>query len=172
MMSALTTFAATVLTSFTIAAAGVNADQLTEVGVKKADPRVRNALEQLKIPFIIDDDGDFTAELKVDKGRTQNVLIYSTTQKLDHLEMREIASAAYRVEGDIDAKIAQRLLVSNAQLKMGAWQLDPGKGNIRYAVLSAKIPANASPQEMEDAISVVMYGADKLEQELSGKDNF
>jgi hypothetical protein len=172
MMSALTAFATTVLVSLTLATPGVNANQLPKVNVRAADARVRNALEQLKIPFIIDDDGDFTAELKVDKGRTQNVLIYSTTQKLEHLEMREIASAAYRVEGNIDAKIAQRLLVSNAQLKVGAWQLDPGKGSVRYAVLSVKIPANASPQEMEDAISIVMYGADKLEQELNGKDSF
>jgi hypothetical protein len=171
-MSALISFAATLLTSFTLSTAGVNADRFHKADVKAADARVRNALEQLKIPFIIDDDGDFNSELKVDKGRTQNVLIYSTTQKLGHLEMREIASAAYRIEGDLDAKVAQRLLASNAQLKVGAWQLDLGKGNVHYAVLSVKIPANASPQEMEDAISVVMYGADRLEQELSAKDNF
>ncbi len=169
-MNALTTLAITALTTLSMASAGAQTPKLNEAGIKAADPRVRNALERSKIPFTIDDDGDFVVQLDIgETGRSQVGYISSKTQKAENLEWREIFSFAQKVDGNIDPKLAQKLLLNNAQLILGAWELtqDKGKG---YAVFSVKIPADSSPEVMSEAIDATLSSADGMEKELSGKD--
>jgi hypothetical protein len=175
-MNALTTFAITAIATFSMASAGVQSSsgaqstKLNEAGVKAADPRVRNALEQSKIPFTIDDDGDFIVQLDIGKtGRSQVGYISSKTQKAENLEWREIFSFGQKVDGTIDPKMAQKLLTTNSQLILGAWELvqEKGKG---YAVFSVKIPADSSPEMMTEAVDATLSSADGMEKELTGKD--
>jgi hypothetical protein len=172
-MNALTTFAIASIATFSMASAGAQPNRLNEAGVKAADPRVRTALEQLKVPFTIDDDGDFVVQLKVgETDRSQVGYISSKTQKLENLEWRELFSFGQKVDGKIEPKTAQKLLMSNAQMILGAWELVQEKGKTGYVVFSVKIPADASPEAMLEAIDATLSSADEGEKELTGKDVF
>jgi hypothetical protein len=142
-------------------------------GVKAADQRVRDVLEQSKVPYTIDDYGDFVVELKVGKsGRTQVTHIVSKTSTVQDVEWREVFSFGYRFTGTLDPKLAQKLLNKNSQMILGAWEVDQSEGKPGYAIFSVKIPAKASADVMLDAIDVSLSAADALEKELTGKDYF
>lgn len=172
-MNSLLSFVLASITAFSIAPVGAQTNQLKEVGVKAADPRVRNALEQSKVPYTIDDDGDFVVNLKVGKsGRTQVAYISSKTQTPETIEWREIYSYGLRIDGPIDLKTAQYLLKRNSQTVLGAWEFVQNQDKPSYAVYSIKIPADASPETVVDAVDAALALADDLENKFSGKDRF
>ena len=142
-------------------------------GVKAADPRVRDILEQEKIPYIITNKGNFAIERKVGKtGRTQIVYISSDTDKPQNIEWREIYTYGQRITATVDPKLAQKLLDSNSRLILGAWEIDQDPGKAGYAVFSVKVPVSSSPEALVDAIDVSASVADALEKETTGKDEF
>jgi hypothetical protein len=173
MMNALTAFALASITTFSMTAAGAQTPKLNQAGVKAADPRVRTALEQSKIPFTIDNDGDFVVEMKVDeKGRSQVVYISSKTDKPENLEWRELFSFAQKVNGNIDPQTAQKLLLKNSRLILGAWELIQNKDGTGYITFSVKVPADASPEVLSEAVNATLYSSDQGEKDLTGKDEF
>jgi Putative bacterial sensory transduction regulator len=173
MINALTAFALASITAFSMAAAGAQTPKLNEAGVKAADPRIRTALEQLKIPFTIDNDGDFVIELKVDdKGRSQIVYISSKTDKPENLEWRELFSFAQKVDKNVDPQMAQKLLLKNSRLILGAWGLIQNKDGTGYVTFSTKVPADSPPEVLSEAINATLYSSDQGEKELTGKDEF
>jgi hypothetical protein len=54
---------------------------------------------------------------------------------------------------------------------VGAWQVNQGKDDY-LVVLSAPVSAAADAATLREVLEVVMYGADRIEKQLSAKDEF
>jgi len=83
-------------------------------------------------------------------------------------------------------EILMKLLQDSAQKKLGAWELQKWSDGYRV-ILAVKIPIDSKTSqdpaaaktseannaaELQAAIRLVLYGADGMEEELTGKDEF
>jgi hypothetical protein len=143
--------------------------QGTDAG-RTPDPRVAEVLEEAGLPYQVDN-GDFRLEYDVDGTRGQRVWIDSETAKLDKLEFRAVWSVAARGKGAVPAELANLLLRENARMIVGAWQVNQGKDDY-LVVLSAPVSAAADAATLREVLEVVMYSTDRIEKQLSGKDEF
>ena len=143
--------------------------QGTEAG-RTPDPRVAEVLKESGLPYQIDN-GDFRLEYDVDGTRGQRVWIDSETARLDKLEFRAVWSVAARGKGAVPAELANLLLRENARMIVGAWQVNQGKDDY-LVVLSAPVSAAADAATLREVLEVVMYSTDRIEKQLSGKDEF
>jgi hypothetical protein len=134
------------------------------------DPRVAAVLKESGLPYQLDN-GDFRLEYDVDGTRGQRVWIDSETAKLDKLEFRAVWSVAARGKGAVPAELANLLLRENARMIVGAWQVNQGKDDY-LVVLSAPVSAAADAATLREVLEVVMYSTDRIEKQLSGKDEF
>ncbi|MEO8364841.1 MAG: hypothetical protein ABI538_01400 [Pseudoxanthomonas sp.] len=134
-----------------------------------ADAGIKAQLAALDYQYELDEDNDFKLVFEVgEKGRSQIVYILSAVETYGEYKVREIWSPAYESPGDdFPAPIANRLLEASHSAKLGGW-VKQG----RNAVFVVKIPADASKQALDDAISAASGLADEMEAELSpGKDD-
>lgn len=135
-----------------------------------ADPAVKTQLESLGYTYELDDDNDYKLVFEVgeDGKRSQLAYVRSAVESYGEHEIREIWSPGYIADGDIfPVAIANRLLDASNLAKMGAW-VKQG----REAVFVVKIRADASQQELADAIDIAIRLADEMENELTpGKDD-
>ena len=131
------------------------------------DPLVKAQLESREIPFEIDDDGDFQIVVRLEDDRTQLVWVRSSVQETGSLRVREIWSPGYQSNTDrFPAAIANDLLARSNELILGAWVKQD-----QVAMFVAKIPADASADQLDEAIDLAAISADEVEQELTGKDD-
>ena len=137
---------------------------------KGPDPRVEAALNEAKLAYSVDD-GDFRLKYDVDETRSQLVWVASGTARLDQLEIRDVWSVASRGTGTVPAELAAYLLKENARMILGAWQLNQGQDEY-LVVFSAPVHADANAATLQEVIEVVMLSADRIEKELTGKDEF
>jgi len=152
-----------------LSAAGVTHAQ-AQVAATAPDARVETALKAAQLGFLIDE-GDFRLDYKVDATRSQRVWIASATTSLPPLEIRDVWSVAARGKGTVPADLAVHLLQENVRMVLGAWQVNQGKDEY-LVVFSAQVNADADAAALREVIEVVMYSADRIEKELSGKDEF
>jgi len=152
-----------------LTASGVAHGQ-TPVAATAPDARVETALKAAQLGFLIDE-GDYRLDYKVDATRSQRVWISSGTTSLPPLEVRDVWSVAARGKGTVPADLAVHLLQENVRMVLGAWQVNQGKDEY-LVVFSAQVNADADAAALREVIEVVMYSADRIEQELSGKDEF
>ena len=152
-----------------LAVAGSFALPASAQGAPEPDKKVRKLLDSRKVRYDVDDDGDFKVTYEMANGRTQLAFVRSTTFAYGKLAIREILSIGYRSDGDVfPADVANRMLDHNNGAKLGAWAKQ-GK----LAIFTTKIPADASADELVDAIEVTVSLADELEKEFTGdKDEF
>jgi hypothetical protein len=134
------------------------------------DPRVEADLKAAGLAFSIDG-GDFRLKYDLPDGRSQLVWVASGTATLDKLEIRDVWSVAYRARGTIQDEMALRLLTENARMILGAWQVNQGKDEY-LVVFSAPVSATADSSSLAEVIEVVTLSADRIEKELTGKDQF
>jgi hypothetical protein len=137
---------------------------------RAADPRVEAALEAAKLAYIVDE-GDFRLKYDVDGGRSQLVWVASGTAKLDQLEIRDVWSVASRGRGEPPPELAAYLLKENARMILGAWQVNQNAEEY-LVVFSAPVVATADAATLQEVIEVVMLSADRIEKELTGRDEF
>lgn len=147
---------------------GVRAQAPAEPG--PPDARVVAALATAKLGYTIDD-GDFRLDFKVDETRSQRVWVASGTARLGQLELRDVWSVAARGKGTLPADVALRLLNENVRMILGAWQVNQGPDEY-LVVFSAAVDAAADADTLHEVIEVVTVSADRIEKELSGKDEF
>ena len=135
----------------------------------KYDDRVGQCLRDKEIEYEIDKDGDYKVIYKIGEDRTQLCYIISDTSTLRNLEIREIWSFAYRLEGEnVPEGIANTLLRDAFKRKLGSWGILGDK-----AVFVVRISANADKETLVNALELAMVVADAMEEELSGdKDEF
>ena len=140
-----------------------------EAEAPAADAGIKAQLAALDYQYELDDDNDFKLVFEVgEEGRSQIVYILSAVESYGEHKVREIWSPAYASPGDdFAAPIANRLLEASNSAKLGGW-VKQG----RNAVFVVKIPADASKEALDDAISAASGLADAMEAELSpGKDD-
>ena len=136
------------------------------------DPTIKAHLEKLGLKYDLHDDGDFSVAFKYsdDGDRTQMVFVRSTVETFGKHRIREIWAPAYKAaDGTIPVDVANRLLKSSEDMKLGAW----AKSEDGYALFVVKIPADADAESLKDALDLAGVTADDMEAELtSGKDEF
>ena len=137
---------------------------------KAADARVEANLKEAGLAFTLDG-GDFRLNYDLPNGRSQLVWVASSTATLDRLEIRDVWSVAYRAKGTLSYEMALRLLMENARMILGAWQVNQGDDEF-LVVFSAPVNATADAATLQEVIEVVTLSADRIEKELTGKDEF
>jgi hypothetical protein len=135
----------------------------------KADPIAQRALDNAKIKYEVDKDGDFRIVYDLDGGRTQQVWLRSATNDYGSLKIREVISYGYKAAGrELPGTVANRLLEHNNVVKLGAWVRQGGA-----ALFVTKISATATAKEVSDALELTAQLADEMEKEFTGaKDEF
>jgi hypothetical protein len=134
------------------------------------DSRVETALKAAKLGFAIDE-GDFQLDYKVADGRAQRVWVASKSARIATLEFRDVWSVAHRGTGEVPADLARRLLNENVRMVLGAWQLNQSAEEY-LVVFLAPIAADADAATLQEVIEAVTISADRMEKELTGKDEF
>jgi hypothetical protein len=140
------------------------------VAAAPPDPIVKRMLDAKGTPFEIDDDGDYKILVNYkDEGRTQLVFVRSVVETYGKQRVREVWSYGYQAPNDqFSSLVANRLLDASNKVKLGSW-VKQGKS----AVFVVKVSAEASADELDNAIDAAAAAADEMEKELTeGKDEF
>ena len=137
---------------------------------KAPDARVEANLKAAGLAYTLDG-GDFRLNYDLPDGRSQLVWVASGTATLDRLEIRDVWSVAYRAKGALSYEMSLRLLMENARMILGAWQVNQGADEY-LVVFSAPVSATADAATLQEVIEVVTLSADRIEKELTGKDEF
>ena len=137
---------------------------------KAPDARVEANLKTAGLAYTLDG-GDFRLNFDLPDGRSQLVWVASSTATLDQLEIRDVWSVAYRAKGALSYEMSLRLLMENARMILGAWQVNQGADEY-LVVFSAPVLATADAAMLQEVIEVVTLSADRIEKELTGKDEF
>jgi hypothetical protein len=158
-----------VIPTMLVAASAIAAEPSAEARAK-ADPQLKRLFDELKYEYEVDEDGDYKLVFSVDDKdkRSQLVFVRSPVETYGKHRVREVWSPGYKSPTpEFPAKVANRLLEASDDNKLGAWV----KQN-DYAVFVVKISADASTEELDNAITAAMISADEMEAELSpGKDD-
>jgi hypothetical protein len=153
-----------------LAAAAAVAAERPASATAMDDPQLKRQFDELKYEYEVDEDGDYKLVFSVDDKdkRSQLVFVRSPVETYGKHRVREVWSPGYKSPTpEIPATVANRLLEASDDNKLGAWV----KQN-DYAVFVVKISADASTEELENAITAAMISADEMEAELSpGKDD-
>lgn len=132
----------------------------------EADQRIKKALDELDVKYMIDDDGDYAITITYEaEGRSQLVYVVSETDSIEGFEIRDIFSYAVRDKAPTLEMTSDLMRTSNKSL-IGAFEMTSG-GNILYI---AKIPANLPPKQLHGIIRAVAAYADDAEKEILGSD--
>lgn len=132
----------------------------------EADQRIKKALDELDVKYVIDDDGDYAITIYEAEGRSQLVYVVSETDSIEGFEIRDIFSYAVRDKAPTLEMTSDLMRTSNKSL-IGAFEMTSG-GNILYI---AKIPANLPPKQLHGIIRAVAAYADDAEKEILGSDD-
>jgi hypothetical protein len=135
------------------------------------DARVKKLLEARKIEYQVTKAGNFKVDFKLKNGRTQVAFITSATYRCLDVETREIVSPAYRSTSPFSAEIANRLLLDNYEMKLGAWVTEKEPDGY-CALFVTKIPADSDDAAFISALRLTLETADAMKKELTGKDEF
>lgn len=151
------------------------------------DARVKAALDAIGYKYEVDEDNDYKlVPLPTEQTgakpdgtliwRTQIVYINSNTEKYGTLEIREVLSPAFLSNGPLPSDVANRLLRENNSVKLGAWRLvviNTGPNAGKYlAMFAAQIAADSDAESLRLTIKSVILIADRMEKELTGKDDY
>nr|WP_295379931.1 hypothetical protein [Pseudoxanthomonas sp.] len=131
----------------------------------EADPAIAKQLKALGYEYEVDEDGDYKLLMATgdNEERSQIVYIRSAVETYGKHRVRELWSYAYQSPSDsLPAVVANRLLDASNALILGSWVKQE-----RSAVYVAKLPADASTELLEDAISAAAVSADAMEVELA-----
>ncbi|HEX8707854.1 MAG TPA: hypothetical protein VF723_06290 [Pyrinomonadaceae bacterium] len=142
-----------------------------------ADARVRSALNEIGYKFEMTGDNDFKlVPIKTEGERSQLVYVNSNTEKYGTLEIREVLAPAFLSNGPLSAAVANRLLRENNEVKLGSWRLvviNSGDNAGKYlAMYAAQVAADSDAESLRLAIKSVILIADRMEKELTGKDDY
>lgn len=141
-----------------------------QIGAKKEhDERVEALLNQAKLKFVIDDNGNFKLINEFSNGRSHIVFINSETQKYVHLEIREVWAVGFISDGQITPGVMRKMLKQNNELKLGSWKIRT-VGDKEIAIFYVHIAADTDRSALAAALRLVSEAADELEDELTGKD--
>lgn len=136
------------------------------------DARVDAVLKDLKYSYEVSRAGNAKVVMGgFDGDRTQMVVINGETEILGEFESRKVWTIASISETPLPDDKVRMLMEKNGDYKLGAWSLQ--MVNSKYGVVyTVQIPANANSRVLKGAIMAVELAGDKMERELTGKDEF
>ncbi|PZP79777.1 MAG: hypothetical protein DI592_13260, partial [Stenotrophomonas maltophilia] len=112
--------------------------------------------------------GDYRMVFDVEGDRTQMVYVRSSVEDFGNHNIREIWSPAYSSKTkQFPVAVANRLLEDSQDAKMGGWVKQD-----TTAMFVVKIDADATADQLSDAIDAAIRTADAMELELTKKDEF
>lgn len=133
-----------------------------------ADKSVARHLDKLGYTYDIDEDGDYRLVFDMEGDRTQMVYVRSAVEEFGSHNIREVWSPAYQASTrQFTAQVANRLLEDSQDAKMGGWVKQD-----KVAMFVVKIDADATADQLSDAIDAAIRTADAMELELTKKDDF
>ncbi|HFT6974752.1 hypothetical protein I5V28_00145 [Stenotrophomonas maltophilia] len=133
-----------------------------------ADKAVARHLDKLGYTYEVDEDGDYRMVFDVEGDRTQMVYVRSAVEDFGTHNIREIWSPAYSAKTkQFPVAVANRLLEDSQDAKMGGWVKQD-----TTAMFVVKIDADATADQLSDAIDAAIRTADAMELELTKKDEF
>ncbi|MCU1062706.1 hypothetical protein [Stenotrophomonas maltophilia] len=133
-----------------------------------ADKAVARHLDKLGYTYEVDEDGDYRMVFDVEGDRTQMVYARSSVEDFGTHNIREIWSPAYSAKTkQFPVAVANRLLEDSQDAKMGGWVKQD-----TTAMFVVKIDADATADQLSDAIDAAIRTADAMELELTKKDEF
>jgi len=151
---------------FALAAAG-SAGAATAAESSKADAAIARHLEKLGYTFEVDEDGDYQMVFDVEGDRTQIVYVRSAVEDFGSHNIREIWSPGYVSKtAQFPEAVANRMLEDSQDAKMGGWVKQD-----KTAMFVVKIDADATTDQLSDAIDAAIRTADAMELELTKKDD-
>ena len=131
-----------------------------------ADKAVARHLDKLGYTYEVDEDGDYRMVFDVEGDRTQMVYVRSSVEDFGSHNIREIWSPAYSSKTkQFPVAVANRLLEDSQDAKMGGWVKQD-----TTAMFVVKIDADATADQLSDAIDAAIRTADAMELELTKKD--
>ena len=133
-----------------------------------ADKAVARHLDKLGYTSEVDEDGDDRMVFDVEGDRTQMVYVRSSVEDFGTHNIREIWSPGYTSQTkQFPVAVANRLLEDSQDAKMGGWVKQD-----TTAMFVVKIDADATADQLSDAIDAAIRTADAMELELTKKDEF
>jgi len=151
---------------FALAAAG-SAGAATAAESSKADAAIARHLEKLGYTYEVDEDGDYQMVFDMDDGRSQLAFVRSTVEEFGKHKIREIWSPGYVSKtAQFPEAVANRMLEDSQDAKMGGWVKQD-----KTAMFVVKIDADATTDQLSDAIDAAIRTADAMELELTKKDD-
>ena len=141
------------------------------------DARVKRVLDELGYRYEVNSSNDFKLTQPTGDGdRTQIVYVNSNTETYGSLEIREVLAPAFLSDGPLSGAVANRLLRENNDAKLGAWRIVPinsGANAGKYlALFCVQLAADSDAETLRLGIKSALVLADKLEKELTGKDDY
>jgi hypothetical protein len=134
----------------------------------EADKAVARHLDKLGYTYEVDEDGDYRMVFDVEGDRTQMVYVRSAVEDFGTHNIREIWSPGYSTKTkQFPVAVANRLLEDSQDAKMGGWVKQD-----TTAMFVVKIDADATADQLSDAIDAAIRTADAMELELTKKDEF
>lgn len=159
-------------------AASTNANSVEDTSAKadpfakKADGRVRRALESAGLPFRIDDDEDFVLLFETQthgSGRSQTVYIDSNTDWYGGIELRNVWSVGF-VADEVSENDLRKLLELNNQYRMGAWAMTKDRDGKWRVFFCVKTPGDCRAGDLRSIADYVAEAADQMERATSKDD--
>lgn len=127
---------------------------------------LKSRLDSEGLKYEVDKDGDYRVIFTIPgTERTQLVLVNAKIEEYGSFKVREVYSAAGRVEKDgIDGDKLLSLMNDSRRRKLGSWEV--ADGDVLFYVI--KLPDEVSAGQLREAIELAAETADKQESELSG----
>lgn len=132
------------------------------------DKATGQLLDTLEYKYEVDEDGDYRLVFELEGDRTQMVFVRSNVETYGSHRVREIWSPGYKsASPQFPAAVANRLLEDSNEAKMGSWVKQED-----LAMFVVKIDADATAEQLSDAIDAASRSADAIELELTKKDDY
>lgn len=122
---------------------------------RTVDSRVKDALTGAGLSYAVSVYGVYQIPFRFENGPSQTVFINSDTVQFGTMEIREVHAAAIASDQPFSSAWLAKLLSSNPQMRLGAWEIRVVGGK-HFAVFCAKIPADTSASDLAAVVQAVL----------------
>ena len=132
----------------------------------KADPRLRNTLNEAGLKYTETESGNCKLHFTMENGRTHIVVAETATQRMGPMEIREIWAVGWKGPQEPNALVANRLLKDNARKKVGAWEIIQQNDGSWIAIFNVKVSSDCGAEALKTIVWGIATTADEMEKSL------
>ncbi len=139
------------------------------------DDQVKSFLDELEFKYEVDSDNDFKLTFEFEDDRSQLIFINGSIEVYQEVDVVEIWAPVMRFKGNLSKKVANKVLATSNQKKIGAFEIRESVDvKEKLLVYVTKIPLDSITAEQFGAfLHHVLVVADEEEKELTkGKDDW